>query len=1808
MQLSNTSLYANSYTAALEEDDNNSITDTIIDVAQYGITGSIASGALGVVNTGIAFGNMLGFENEKFDTFETLSNLGLDGTANYYAENKDVLDAVGFVGSAIVPGVIGLKAAKAAQGLASASTSTSKLAVAVRAALLPKSQASRLNKAIKEDILQLPNRTQMLQTAASKGFHQAAVESFFAESVILLTTNQNPSITSEDQSYLEAIRDNLGGAAFGFALGTGFGGIIQTAMDYSTLMKMGVSKSQELNKLVGDVAVDSATNRVAHEAGDRAAFFAHKRSELMIAIDKYNKGALAGDPADVKFLQDNLEVLEDNIKDSILDMVTTFDPKTHVITNEEIASSIWQNVKNSDSIDSVDFLGNLKQIVNYTDEDALFDPTISRLSVIPEEQWGEALADVILPEQLTGELREQAVKVISNRYKNSEGLYIDTAGKGRVHIIDTLTQKGNEDRLRAVLYHEMGHANTERLTSILERNPLGVTKEMETLSRRYRPDSWKAADQLNDAEIALRRAMEEGLEQATITRLSDTVDYLRRFNNYLRSPEELMADSWALLNNKSTFHEATKDAPNVYKLFANNTAVKQRVGETEALLDTKTGDMFSVPDRSPTVGDIGNVSYDQKLHQVTFGQGNTRGKVNITNKFDVFKSTPQEASAHYYAVERQFLNGDQTFEWTNFPMMHKVLYHNRVNGYEGKITIKVDGEERVFNVVKGDATELREFYKDSKNRAISEIRNSDRSITPSNLARIVDTSEEYALSSGLTGGTSFWSDVYPTGKPSVVKLKYANRSNAGDPANVQAISDIERRIKTTQSTVKNAAMNFMYDIDSTIPDIFPKAAFETGDNIALAATKFSDGAGLVRSFQAEYGSVESWAQAVAEANGKAKGQIHKYFNDTLNKHVLRVNANETAMNEFAVLDSVLRKDKYVFAPKGDTVADMKAYFAQQVPDSDPERVFKVLQELDTKGIFNALVKNKGNGTIWGSKLTQAFTDALTSQRLTNRHIERIMDSMSNSMHHIKTPEVIDFWRTKSELNGLLIEGKRTIASIRGTSTSLTDGVLYPGPFDFSRQKYVAFVYPKRENGIFNSKKPSIISASTPEGLAAKKQQALEAFGENEIIIRTKEQIERNAKLRGEYEDQLALTDYFVDSTMINKGILSDVIPEPSEDLLRNSLVHMNKEADLIIDNLTTAMYGQEVATLEHYGKLQRSVQTGLGRGNKGAPTADQRLINIMLNRESKDSFEPWKTAQQDVDRAVSAMFNSFNSMFRSAQKIGDYEQINKFAESYGMPMPYDNKFGKFAMTNEKVPDSVLREVVPKANAFASTSLLRLDAIQWLVTAMSTPITAVPELGHLLKSIPRLRGQQVGDSLSTMIPGSGNKRMPSNMKVMMQAIKDFFTDKELVQRYDELGITPSIVREMREGIDDLALDPKLLNSKGEISKWKSRFEAVKDTVLKPSDYSESFAKFVAARSADIVLQAGGITDATIRQTAMRTYVKRVHGNYTYAQRPALFQGFAGQAIGLFQTYQFNLFQQFLRHVSDDNLKAATSMIGIQTGLFGAQSLPGFQLINNYIGERSVEGNDFYTGTTDLFGNEVAEWMLYGVASNMTKPIVGDGIALYTRGDLTPRTPILIPTSIADVPVVNFTTKFINAIGNTANNIAGDVPVDQIFYEALAMNGVNRPLAGIGQVLSGAHTTSQGTLLASTQDTEWWSQFARVLGSKSLDESLAINTFYRAKSYDTFRRDRVNKLGRRAKAMIRAGEWDASTYDNFIREYQDNGGTQEYFSQWLHDQAMGATESTISKMYEANDKPSGRYMQRLLGAEIEDYIDVDYNANQ
>jgi hypothetical protein len=290
---------------------------------------------------------------------------------------------------------------------------------------------------------------------------------------------------------------------------------------------------------------------------------------------------------------------------------------------------------------------------------------------------------------------------------------------------------------------------------------------------------------------------------------------------------------------------------------------------------------------------------------------------------------------------------------------------------------------------------------------------------------------------------------------------------------------------------------------------------------------------------------------------------------------------------------------------------------------------------------------------------------------------------------------------------------------------------------------------------------------------------------------------------------------------------------------------------------------------------------------------------------------------------------------------------------------------------------------------------------------------------------------------------------------------------------------------------------------------------------------------------------GISDTAILVFA-RNFMDEAVGNYTAAQRPAMFQGTFGVAAGLFQTYMLTMAQQIYRQVEHRDWKSLGKMMFAQAGIFGASSLPGFHPISEGIANHFSDNNiDLETGTFRALPDEAANILLYGLPSSF-------GPGIVTRGDIQPRVPNPFQ-GVDSIAAVNIAKQAYNAVERvasaafTANESSG-----RAMLEAISLQSISRPLARMSELVSGVAITGSGDVVASGSEIyNVQGIMSRVLATRPLAEIKARQAQHLNSLYGGFDSDKRKSVTRKLKSAIRSGNLDSEALDELAYEYLRTG---------------------------------------------------------
>jgi hypothetical protein len=341
--------------------------------------------------------------------------------------------------------------------------------------------------------------------------------------------------------------------------------------------------------------------------------------------------------------------------------------------------------------------------------------------------------------------------------------------------------------------------------------------------------------------------------------------------------------------------------------------------------------------------------------------------------------------------------------------------------------------------------------------------------------------------------------------------------------------------------------------------------------------------------------------------------------------------------------------------------------------------------------------------------------------------------------------------------------------------------------------------------------------------------------------------------------------------------------------------------------------------------------------------------------------------------------------------------------------------------------------------------------------------------------------------------------------------------------------------------------------------------------------------------------------------INTFVNRTQGNYLASQRPMAFQGPIGQAMGLFQTYQFNLIQQLLRHAGEGHAKDAMTLMALQGTIHGMNGLPAFNAVNTHI-IGSASGNqkhrDAYDATYGIAGKTGGDFLMYGIASSAMGLLHPDlKVNLYTRGDINPRHVTILPNNPSTVPIVQAFGKFAANIITTSQKIAAGGDVGTTLIQGLEHNGISRPLAGLAQTLEAfnnpqmaSYSTSKRGNVIAANDLMSLANFARIAGGKPLDEAIALDATYRFRTYGLKDARSRDVLGKAIKSTMMAGNNPTQEQiEGFAEDYAARGGRQQEFAGWFGQLYKTANASQANQIQKSLSSPFTQSMQQIMGGE-------------
>lgn len=1008
--------------------------------------------------------------------------------------------------------------------------------------------------------------------------------------------------------------------------------------------------------------------------------------------------------------------------------------------------------------------------------------------------------------------------------------------------------------------------------------------------------------------------------------------------------------------------------------------------------------------------------------------------------------------------------------------------------------------------------------------------------------------------------------AYPT-QPSYAKAAYDTSSLAAvDAHQVTGMAYIKTQQKLYQQGIDNV-------FSANVPEELANRFWHPGDDMMLKTNRFGSGPGLLTFANGGYHTPESWAEAIGSASSALQKSLKDSTTDSLNGVLNKLVTNQEAAIEFESINKTIMSTSELYGINAEGTA------------------LEPLKHIDWKTQMQA-----------GKKV-----------------MKPALQEGAPEIIPITNPDVLDAWTMRTQLTSNRTQAFQDIRNAQGLTDMKDVRALRPIRPDPKDYPYYAVVEDPSITGVGHKSMIHAASAKELDELISKVPSNYNTY--------KGDQLKEYFKAQGEFDYERTLHENYIDADLKRSGVNNPFFMRTDPQKIAQSVLqdHLRSD-DIFARELVNAKYEKEFGFLRQQGEQFTSTATSKYTGSfrdieNSTKNPYLNYIKTALNISQVGEHPYIMGLNQKLDAVVSKGWNTITQAAQATKSVEDLDSLNGLLDKFGVKSAYYDAATEL-LANHSAPRGVLTKFIGRANNIISTLVTRLDPLNSINNAVGSTILYGSELKSVLNSA-RGDGELLGAMngmlktprassglLSADTAGNVEQVMTSG-KVMQQAVKNWF-DKEattasgipLKEYYKTNGWSTKLVDQAQQLMQDLTLTGS--ESVGTINaQMQSAFKGFKELVQQGEKYSgnkyaEEFNRFVSADSmrqiTDMGIKAGRITEDEAKGY-INTFVNRTQGNILASQRPLMFQGPVGQAVGLFQSYQFNLMQQLFRHVSEGAPKDAAMLLGLQGTMYGMNGLPGFNYLNQHI-VGTMSGNpkhqDLYSATYGVAGKSIGDLLLYGLPSNMLRA------NLYTRGDINPRQVTVIPVNPLDIPFVNASMKLYDNVSTMLSRTAGGASVWQTMLQGIEHNGLSRPLAGIAQTAQAADhqglvfaTTSKGSI-SGANDVMSWATAARLAGGKPFDESIANDQAFRITAYQAADRVKMDNLNQAIKVSTIAGAQPSpEQIGKFAADYAAIGGKQAHFNKYMIQQIKSADVSRANSIMENLKNPYSQKMQQVMG---------------
>lgn len=373
----------------------------------------------------------------------------------------------------------------------------------------------------------------------------------------------------------------------------------------------------------------------------------------------------------------------------------------------------------------------------------------------------------------------------------------------------------------------------------------------------------------------------------------------------------------------------------------------------------------------------------------------------------------------------------------------------------------------------------------------------------------------------------------------------------------------------------------------------------------------------------------------------------------------------------------------------------------------------------------------------------------------------------------------------------------------------------------------------------------------------------------------------------------------------------------------------------------------------------------------------------------------------------------------------------------------------------------------------------------------------------------------------------------------------------------------------------------------------------DVLSVPTDWSERQARAISFMSFFHLGREGfGLKDEAAMVFAHKQANNTI-ADFRPSNRPTIFQGSAGMPLSLFTTYMWNFLQRIYRVVETGDARTAAVQFGLQTSLFGVNSLPGAQAYIQSWGANEDGTLNVEDRIADVIGRGAADVLMHGSVSTFIPRALGlgGGIDIGSRAGIGLPFSRVITGDIIGEPSSVFENLWKVAPGlQFAGRLwdTGQKAIDRVLTEGgfefqdaaeiLAASNINKGMSNILEIAQG-YAVDHADQKIEENTRNRIGVAARLAGFKPLKTTQTQAEMRRIQNTKRIQNAMKQKLSDWMRVELRKGTLTSDRVDEALGDYVKAGGSSRNFRNWFLSQVRKGTRNkldlALAEAVRAND---------------------------